>query len=425
MKTINVEIITIRDEILIGQIVDTNSAWMGVELNKAGFRIAQITSVHDDANHIVNALNDALERADVVLFTGGIGPTKDDITKHTLAKYFDTKLVFDENVLLNIEELLKNRQRAMNELTRSQAMVPESCTVIQNPVGTAPITWFDKNEKVVVSMPGVPYEMKTAMINEIIPRLKARFNTPAIVHRNVLVTGYPESALAIKIADWENALPADIHLAYLPNYGIVKLRLSGTSDNELSMAFSINQQIAGLKEILGEAIVYEEDLPLEKIIGLKLSENIETIATAESCTGGNIAHKITSIAGSSAYFKGSVVAYSNEIKTRILGVDEDLISTYGAVSREVVEAMAIGAKKLMKTDYAIATSGIAGPDGGTAEKPVGTVWIAIAYNQTIISKMFNFGTVREQNIDRSTQSAFLMLMEQINLNNRNLQSTNA
>ncbi len=217
MKTINVEIITIGDEILIGQIVDTNSAWMSVELNKAGFRIAQITSVHDDANHIVNALNNALGRADVVLFTGGIGPTKDDITKYTLTEYFDTKLVLDENVLRNIEELLKNRQRAMNELTRSQAMVPESCTVIQNPVGTAPITWFDKNEKVVVSMPGVPYEMKTAMTNEIVPRLKARFKTPAIVHRNVLVSGYPESALAIKIADWENALPTDIHLAYLPN----------------------------------------------------------------------------------------------------------------------------------------------------------------------------------------------------------------
>ena len=291
MKTINIEIITIGDEILIGQIVDTNSAWMSVELNKAGFRIAQITSIHDDANHIVKALNDALERADVVLFTGGIGPTKDDITKHTLTEYFDTKLVFDENVLRNIEELLKNRQRAINELTRSQAMVPESCTVIQNLVGTAPITWFEKNEKVVVSMPGVPYEMKTAMINEIIPRLKSRFKTPAIVHRNVLVTGYPESALAIKIADWENALPADIHLAYLPNYSIVKLRLSGISDNELSMEFSINQQIAGLKEILGEAIVYEEDLALEKIIGLKLGENNETIATAESCTGGNIAHK--------------------------------------------------------------------------------------------------------------------------------------
>jgi nicotinamide-nucleotide amidase len=422
MKTINVEIITIGDEILIGQIVDTNSAWMGVELNKAGFRIAQITSIHDDANHIVNALNDALGRADVVLFTGGIGPTKDDITKYTLTEYFDTKLVFDENVLRNIEELLKNRQRAMNELTRSQAMVPESCTVIQNPVGTAPITWFDKNEKVVVSMPGVPYEMKTAMTNEIIPRLKARFKTPAIVHRNVLVSGYPESALAIKIADWENALPTDIHLAYLPNYGIVRLRLSGISDNELSMEFSINQQIAGLKDILGEAIVYEEDLPLEKIIGLKLAEKNETIATAESCTGGNIAHKITSVPGSSAYFKGSVVAYSNEIKSRILGVDEELISTHGAVSREVVEAIALGVKKLMKTDYAIATSGIAGPDGGTVEKPVGTVWIAIAYDNEISSRMFNFSTIRKQNIDRSTQSAFLMLLEQIKLRNKHLKA---
>ncbi|MBN2765316.1 MAG: competence/damage-inducible protein A [Paludibacteraceae bacterium] len=416
----NVEIITIGDEILIGQIVDTNSAWMGVELNKAGFRIAQITSVHDDANHIVNALNDALKRADVVLFTGGIGPTKDDITKHTLTEYFDTKLVFDEKVLRDIEELLKNRQRAMNELTRSQAMVPENCTVIQNPVGTAPITWFDKNEKIVVSMPGVPYEMKTAMTTEIIPRLKARFKTPAIVHRNVLVTGYPESALAIKIADWENALPADIHIAYLPNYGIVKLRLSGISDDGLSMDFAIKHQIEGLKEILGKAIVYEDDWPLEKIAGYWLTETNQSIATAESCTGGNIAHKITSVAGSSTYFKGSVIAYSNDIKTRILGVSEELISTHGAVSREVVEAMATGAQNLLKTDYAIATSGIAGPDGGTSKKPVGTIWISVAYKGGTYSKLFNFGKLREQNIERSTQAAFLMLLEQIKLINRDL-----
>ena len=420
MKTINVEIITIGDEILIGQIIDTNSAWMGVELNKAGFRIAQITSVHDDANHIVNALNNALARADVVLFTGGIGPTKDDITKHTLTEYFETKLVFDENVLSNIEKLLKNRQRAMNELTRSQAMVPENCTIIQNTVGTAPITWFEKNGKVIVSMPGVPYEMKTAMTNEIIPRLKAKFETPAIVHRNVLVTGYPESALAIKISDWERALPADIHLAYLPNYSIVKLRLSGISGDGLSMEFAINQQIERLKNILGDAVVFEEDLAPEKIVGLKLLEKKLTLATAESCTGGNVAHKITSIPGSSAYFKGSVVAYSNEIKTRLLCVSDELISNYGAVSREVVEAMAIGAKKLLKTDYAIATSGIAGPDGGTTDKPVGTVWIAIAYNNTTFSRMFHFGTLREQNIERSTQSAFLMLLEQIKLNNKYL-----
>lgn len=410
-NTVKVEIITIGDEILIGQIVDTNSAWMGVELNKAGFEIAQITSVHDDENHIVSSLNLALTRADIVLFTGGIGPTKDDITKLTLANYFETDLVFNQEVYQNIEQLLINRSRAMNDLTKSQAMVPANCEVIQNRVGTAPITWFEKSEKIIVSMPGVPYEMKTAMTNEVIPRLQKHFNTPTIVHRTVLVHGYPESALALKIAEWENALPDNIHLAYLPNYGIVKLRLSGSSENGLALEFAINQQISSLSEILGDAIVYKEDLPLEKIIGLILNENNNTLATAESCTGGHIAHCITRIPGSSAYFKGSVVAYSNEIKTRVLGVRNELIQEVGAVSKEVVEAMALGAQRLFQTDYAIATSGIAGPDGATDTKPVGTSWIAIAYKSQVVSREYHFGTVREQNIERTTQSAFLMLKE--------------
>lgn len=410
-NTVKVEIITIGDEILIGQIVDTNSAWMGVELNKAGFEIAQITSVHDDENHIVSSLNLALTRADIVLFTGGIGPTKDDITKRTLTNYFETDLVFNQEVYQNIEQLLINRSRAMNDLTKSQAMVPANCEVIQNRVGTAPITWFEKSEKIIVSMPGVPYEMKTAMTNEVIPRLQKHFNTPTIVHRTVLVHGYPESALALKIAEWENALPDNIHLAYLPNYGIVKLRLSGSSENGLALEFAINQQISSLSEILGDAIVYKEDLPLEKIIGLILNENNNTLATAESCTGGHIAHCITRIPGSSAYFKGSVVAYSNEIKTRVLGVRNELIQEVGAVSKEVVEAMALGAQRLFQTDYAIATSGIAGPDGATDTKPVGTSWIAIAYKSQVVSREYHFGTVREQNIERTTQSAFLMLKE--------------
>ncbi len=410
---IRVEIITIGDEILIGQIVDTNSAWMAVELNKAGFEIAQITSVHDDAQHIINALDAAQTRADIILFTGGIGPTKDDITKQTLCKYFDTKLIFNAEVLHNIEELLKNRQRALNELTVTQAMVPENCTVIQNPVGTAPITWFEKAGKVIVSMPGVPNEMINAMSTEIIPRLQSKFETPAIVHKTIIVKGYPESALALKIADWENNLPKYLHLAYLPAYGIIRLRISGSSDNELALEFEINQQANQLSEILGDAIVAYEDIPLEVLVGKVLKNKKLTLATAESCTGGNIAHKITEIAGSSDYFKGSVVAYSNEIKQQVLHVSEDILAQHGAVSAQTVEAMAIGARQLMRSDVAIATSGIAGPSGGSAEKPVGTVWIAVSKDHETTSRMYQFSTNRIQNIERTTQSALLYLLEKI------------
>jgi len=415
MKTnsVKVEIITIGDEILIGQIVDTNSAWMSVELNKAGFEIVQITSVHDDATHIVASLNLALERADVVLFTGGIGPTKDDITKQTLSRYFGMQLVFNNEVYKNIEQVLINRSRAVNELTRTQAFVPDGCTVIQNRVGTAPVTWFEKNGKVIVSMPGVPNEMKHIMSTEVIPRLSQRYKTPTIIHKNVIVQGYPESALAMKIADWEKALPADIHLAYLPNYGIIKLRLSGMSDDPLSLEFSINQQIAGLTEILADAIVAYDDTPVEEMIGNLLAEKGMTLATAESCTGGFIAHKITLISGSSRYFKGSVVAYSNEVKVNVLNVLPGDIDLYGAVSKQVVEQMAVNVRKLLKTDVAIATSGIAGPDGGTAEKPVGLVWISVSSPSGVVSREFKFGNVRLQNIERAAQTAMLMLKDVI------------
>ena len=415
MKTnsVKVEIITIGDEILIGQIVDTNSAWMSVELNKAGFEIVQITSVHDDAAHIVASLELALERADVVLFTGGIGPTKDDITKQTLCRYFGMQLVFNDEVYKNIEQVLVNRSRAVNELTRTQAFVPDGCTVIQNRVGTAPVTWFEKDGKVIVSMPGVPYEMKHIMSTEVIPRLAERFKTPTIIHKNVIVQGYPESALAMKIADWENALPEDIHLAYLPNNGIIKLRLSGISDDPLLLEFSINQQIAGLTEILADAIVAYDDTPVEEMIGNLLTAKGMTLATAESCTGGFIAHKITSVPGSSQYFKGSVIAYSNEVKVNVLNVLAGDIEQYGAVSKEVVEQMAVNVRKLLKTDVAIATSGIAGPDGGTEEKPVGTVWIAVSFPNGVLSRDFKFGNVRIQNIERAAQSAILMLKDVI------------
>jgi len=409
---VKVEIITIGDEILIGQIVDTNSAWMATELNHVGFELAQITSVHDDAKHIVESLEMALKRANVVLFTGGVGPTNDDITKQTLCSYFDTKLIFDESVLHNIEHLFANRPNfAMNELTKAQAMVPEKCTVIQNPVGTAPITWFEKNGKVIVSMPGVPSEMKHAMSFEIIPRLHAQFQTPVLLHKTVQVYGFSESALALKIADWENSLPEYISLAYLPNNGVVKLRLSGLLDNTLALEFVMNQQIDLLNQILGKTIVTFEDIPIEQLIGNMLITQGKMVATAESCTGGNIAHRFTTIPGSSTFFKGSVVAYSNDIKENILQVvSEDLIGN-GAVSQVVVEQMAQGVRKLLKSDVAIATSGIAGPTGGTVDKPVGTVWIAACSDDKMLSREYHFGKMRTENIERATQAALLLLKE--------------
>ena len=411
IKSVNVEIITIGDEILIGQIVDTNSAWMAKELNRAGFELAQISSVHDDAQHIIESLDLALNRADIVLFTGGIGPTKDDITKQTLCGYFDTKLIYDASVYQNIERLFVNRPNAMNELNRLQAMVPENCTVIQNAVGTAPITWFEKNGKIIVSMPGVPNEMKHVMTTEIIPRLQAKFETPTLIHKTVQVYGYPESALAIKIADWENALPEFIKLAYLPNSGIVKLRLSGLMSNALGLEFIMNQHIDLLSQILDKSIVAYEDIPMEQLVGNMLLAKGKMLATAESCTGGNIAHLFTSIPGSSGFFKGSIVAYSNDVKENLLGVNSEDIHTFGAVSKTVVEQMANGARKLLKADVSIATSGIAGPSGGTADKPVGTTWIAASSSKITISKEYHFGTVREQNIQRATQAALLLLKE--------------
>lgn len=409
---VKVEIITIGDEILIGQIVDTNSAWMAVQLNKAGLDIIQITTVHDSKNHIFESLEMALQRADVVLFTGGVGPTNDDITKQTLCEYFDTELIFDESVLLNIVSLFSTRPNfVINELTRAQAMVPENCTVIQNTVGTAPITWFEKQGKVIVSMPGVPYEMKNAMSSEIIPRLKNHFQTPALLHKTIQVYGYPESVLALKIADWENKLPECIRLAYLPNYGVVKLRLSGLKDDMLELEFSMNQQIDKLSQLLGSSIVAYEDIPIEQLLGNLLKSKGLMVSTAESCTGGNIARLFTSIPGCSEFFKGSVVAYANDVKTKVLQVSPEELEKHGAVSQTVVEQMAKSVRKLLNSDVAIATSGIAGPSGGTLEKPVGTVWITVCYAEVVLSREFHFGALREQNIQRATQAALLMLKE--------------
>ena len=409
-----IEIITIGDEILIGQIVDTNSAWMAVELNKAGFQLAQITSVHDEADHIKKALDEALLRADVVLMTGGLGPTKDDITKQTLCEYFGTKLVFNPEVLENIQQIYHTRQSVMNELTKSQAMVPEKCTVIQNRAGSAPITWFEKQGKVIVSMPGVPLEMKKVMSEEIIPRLQKHFKTPAIIHKTVQVYGIPESQLALRLTEWENSLPEYLHLAYLPNFGIVKLRISGAGQDKYKLEEAINQQVETLKSILGESIFAYEDKPVEKIIYEKLKISGLTVSTAESCTGGNIAHRLTLIPGISDCFKGSVVAYHNELKINALGVSARDIEQYGAVSSQVATQMAEGARKVIQTDLAVATTGIAGPTGGTDEKPVGTIWISISSPERTITRSFNFGQfARENFIERSTMAALMMLNEMI------------
>lgn len=414
MGNVYVEIITIGDEILIGQIIDTNSAWMAAELNKSGFKVKQVSSVSDDENHIIEAIKFAEKRADIILLTGGLGPTKDDLTKQTLCKYFNTPLVFNQAVLDNIREIYKDRPHVFNELTESQAFVPESATIIQNKRGSAPVTWFECNGKILVSMPGVPYEMEWVMENEILPRLNNYYKTPAIIHKNILVYGYSESSLAITISNWENSLPEFIKLAYLPSPGIVKLRLSGSLEDRSLLEAEIDGQIQKLRSLLGEAIFAEEDSPVEVIVGKILKENGLSLATAESCTGGNIARLITSVPGSSEYFKGSVVAYSNEIKENILGVRNETLLQNGAVSEAVVKEMAQGILKIMNVDVAVSVSGIAGPDGGTPEKPVGTVWICACTKDKIITRLFHFGKQRMRVVSMASLSALAMIKEIIN-----------
>lgn len=418
MKDVLVELITIGDEILIGQIVDTNSAWMATILNKEGFRIKQITSVSDNADHILEAVDQAFNRADIVLLTGGLGPTKDDITKQTLCTYFNTELVYDTSVLENINALFKDRPIVLNELTLNQAYVPESATIIQNQRGTAPVTWFDKDGKVLVSMPGVPSEMQWVMSHEVMPRLKNHFNTPALLHRTVLVHGYPESALAITLTDWENNLPAWVKLAYLPSPGLVKLRLTGSLDKPEALAASLEHELISLRAILGKAILAESDIPVEAVVGQALKAHGLTLSTAESCTGGRIAHLMTGIPGSSAYYTGSVVAYDNRIKVEALGVDPVSLEKEGAVSQTVVEQMAAGIRQRFGTDLSLAVSGIAGPDGGSPVKPVGTVWICACSATETLSRRYQFGQNRSRTVDMAALSAMALLLELINHTNQ-------
>jgi nicotinamide-nucleotide amidase len=413
------EIITIGDEILIGQIVDTNSAWMGQQLNLAGITVKQITSVSDNREHILAALADAEKRADIILITGGLGPTKDDITKKTLCEYFKTSLVFNSIVFSDVKKLFATYGKTVTPLNKLQAELPANCTPIRNFNGTAAGMWFEQNGKIYVSMPGVPYEMKAMMTESVIPELRQKFNLPVIVHKTVLTQGIGESYLSEMIADWENSLAEhEIKLAYLPSPGTVRLRLSVKGNEKEKLETITDKKITELLTIIEPYYFGMEEFGKEReshaqIIGKLLKAKNKTIAVAESCTGGYIAHQITLVPGSSAYFMGSVVPYQNNIKHKILNVDTKLFTTVGAVSKECVEQLAQGALHLFNTDYAIATSGIAGPDGATAEKPVGTIWIAIATKAGLVSEKYLFGNNRERNIQKAAQAAFSMLRKQI------------
>lgn len=408
------EIITIGDEILIGQIVDSNSAWLGEQLNARGIKVRQINSISDQHEHIIATLERAEKEADLVIITGGLGPTKDDLTKHSLCEYFNATLVFHAKTLEHIKKRFAKRGIPLNELNREQAMLPESCTVLHNELGTAPGMWFEKNNTLFVAMPGVPYEMKYVVENELLPRLKERVKGKAIFHKTVLTQGIPESVLAEKIEAWENNLPEEIKLAYLPNPMSVRLRLSARGNDEAQLKVEVEKQIDKLKLLIPDAIFGYDKETMAEVVGNLLVQQKQTLAVAESCTGGYMSHLITAVAGSSDYYKGAVTSYSNEIKQKVLGVQETSLEKYGAVSEQVAREMAQGVKNLMQSDYAVATTGIAGPGGGTPEKPVGTVWIALAGPEKTIARKFTFvGDHRERNIVRSAQTALQLLRQMI------------
>lgn len=408
------EIITIGDEILIGQIVDTNSAFLGKEFNKTGISIYQITSIQDEKSHILKALKEAEENADIIIITGGLGPTKDDITKHTLCEYFNDTLVEDKAVLANVEAIFSKYDIPLLEVNKQQALVPSKAQVLMNYNGTAPGMWLEKNGKVFVSLPGVPYEMKALITEQVIPKLRAQFKFSYIMHKTILTYGLGESSLAERIEAWENNLPNFIKLAYLPSLGRVRLRLSGKSSDKKLLEQEIEKQVNSVLPFIEDVFVgYEEDESIEAIIGKRLTEMGKTLAIAESCTGGQIAKSFTANAGASAYFKGSVVTYATASKVKILEVSEFDIEKYSVVSKQVVEAMAKNVSVLFNSDYAISTTGNAGPSKGDSDAEVGTVWIAIATKDKVYSEEFNFGNHREKVIIKATNKAFEMLQKEI------------
>ncbi len=404
--------IVIGDELLIGQVTDTNSGWIARHLTPFGWEPAGVMTIPDDAGAITAAIDRAFAQVDVVLMTGGLGPTKDDITKSTLCAYFGGEMRLDEATRRNVDRIFERRGIAMNALTAGQAMVPSSCRVIVNDVGTAPIMWFERDGKVLVSMPGVPHETQTMMERAVIPQLVQRFHAREhIAFSNFIVVEVPESELAMRLDDFERTLPPELHLAYLPKQGVVRLRLTGVADDKLWLGNTMESHTTRLKELLGGDLVATRDIPLAQILGEKLVGRGLTLATAESCTGGNVAHEITLVAGSSAYFNGAVVSYANDVKTGVLGVNADDIARHGAVSQPVVEQMAAGACHVLRTDCAIATSGVAGPSGGTSDKPVGTVWIAVRCGNRTTSRCFHFVGDRSRVIEQATTRGLIMLIK--------------
>ena len=411
-ETMRAEIITIGDELLIGQVVDTNSAWMAERLNEIGVELYQITSVHDRREHIVAALDEAFSRADIVLTTGGLGPTNDDITKHVLCEYFDTHLIEDQRVRAHIMDLYRERPDVLNRLTATQWLVPENAEILENRVGSAPLMVFHHGSQLLASMPGVPYEMKIAMEEQILPYISRQLSAirNQIIHRTLQVTGIPESSLAILLEGYESSMPTDLHLAYLPKDGIIRLRLS--SYGELSEE-EMNRWFAELKTLVAKYLIADTDEPLEVILGKLLVARGKTISTAESCTGGKLASLLNKHAGSSAFYYGSIISYDNSVKEHLLGVPDELIKTRGVVSEEVVHLMAETVRKQLNTDFGIATSGIAGPTGGSIEKPVGTVWIAWATPQGTTAECFHLGKLREQITDRACTKALVGMIERV------------
>ena len=408
-------IIAIGDELLIGQVTDTNSGWIAREMSVYGWELQKVQVVPDNADAIKKAIDIAFEESDVVLATGGLGPTKDDITKTTLCDYFGGELIFDDATLANVLEVVEKRHLKLNEYTRNQAYVPSSCKVVQNEVGTAPILWFEKDEKVLVSMPGVPFEMQHMMKKVLIPKfVKKTHDNMHLQYRTFIVIDIIESLLAMQLDGFEKELPEYMHLAYLPTPGLIRLRLTGACEDESLLTANMDTFSAKLHELVGDKIICDEDMPLAQILGKKLLEKDMTVASAESCTGGNIAHEITRIAGSSSYFKGSVVSYANEVKINVLNVSSADIDVHGVVSEPVVQQMVNGVCKVMNTDCAISTSGIAGPGGAEPGKPVGTVWIAAKAADNVVSQCFHFPGDRERVINRATNEGIKLLLKLLN-----------
>ena len=414
MKNIFAEVITIGDELLYGQTLDTNTQWIGQQLNLIGIKIIRKVAIGDAREEIISALDEASHRADIILITGGLGPTKDDITKKTLAEYFDSPISMHPQALADLKKLFAERNYPLTALNEGQAMLPDKCTMIPNTMGTAPGMWFEEQGKIYVSMPGIPYEMKTMMTRTILPKLLNQFALPVIVHQMIQTVGIGESWLSEKIAQWEDALPSHIRLAYLPSFGKVKLRLTAVGEDREQLQREIDEQVEQVAPLIKKYIFGYGEVLLEEAIGRDLLAHHQTLALAESCTGGFIAHSLTSIPGSSRYFRGGLVPYDNWLKIDVLGVDEALIRQHGAVSEETVRAMAENVRNLLQSDIGLATSGIAGPGGGTPDKPVGTIWIAVADADNTITKKLTLSHDRLVNIHRTEVAALNLLRQHLN-----------